>query len=224
LTLLDGNWLNRTHGIECNAAPLVAPAQKDGAVGELSLKPYCAAKQTIAAIDAFRSVLEQGISPHDIVALRVFVPSCYAEMIGNHEATASRNGRITSVAYQLALAAYRSGDLENIARPNFGSEQQIADLMNRVEIVADKALEPFYPQRWPAGVELVMKNGLRKMELVLDATGDPPRFSKLDVRAKFHRLADSGLGEPAANGLADACLHATESDEALALLCAKINS
>jgi 2-methylcitrate dehydratase PrpD len=224
LTLLDGDWLNRMHGIECNASPLVAPAQEGGAVGKLSLRPYCAVEQTIAAIDAFRSLLERAISPHDIVALRVFAPPSYAEMIGPRDATLSRIGRITNVAYLLALAGYRPGELENIARLNFATEQQIAALMGRVEIVADKALEPFYLQRWPAGVEVVMKNGLRKMELVLDATGDPPRSSELNVRAKFHRLADSGLGEPAANILADACLHATESDEALALLCAKINS
>jgi 2-methylcitrate dehydratase PrpD len=224
LTLVDDDWMNRTHGIGCDGGPLVAAAHEDGAIGALSLKPYCAAKQTIAAIDAFRNLLNQGISLRDIVALRVYVPPAYAEMIGPRDAAASRLARITSAAYQLALAAYRPAELENVVRPNFASDPEIAAFMARVEIVPDKGLEPIYPQRWPAGVEAVLKNGRRKMDLVLDATGDPLRSCDLDIRAKFHRVADPAIGTSAADELAKACLIATENDEALSLLCAKMNS
>ena len=109
--LLDDDWMIRTHGIPCDTGPLVAAREGEGAVGALSLKPYCAAKQTIAAIDAFRELLSQGISPDDIVALRVAVPPAYAEMIGHRNAAAGRIARITSAAYQLALAAYRPEEL-----------------------------------------------------------------------------------------------------------------
>jgi hypothetical protein len=60
--------------------------------------------------------------------------------------------------------------------------------------------------------------------LVLDASGDPLRSYDLDVRAKFHRLADPVVGKTAANEMAEACLAATEQDAALVKLCAKINS
>jgi len=222
--LLDDDWMMRTHGRECEADPLVAAAHGDGAVGALSLKPYCAAKQTIAAIDALRNILGQGISPDDIVALRVAVPPAYAEMIGHGNAAASRIARITSAAYQLALAAYRPDELDNVARPNLAADSEIAAFMARVVVVPDKALEQHYPERWPARVEAVLKNGRTETSLVLDARGDPPRSCDLDVRAKFHRLADPVIGKPAANELAEACLAATEHDDALAILCAKINS
>jgi 2-methylcitrate dehydratase PrpD len=62
-TLLDTDWMVRTHGIYCETAPLVAATQEPGAIAEVSLKPCCAAKQCIAAIDAFRNLLEQGILP-----------------------------------------------------------------------------------------------------------------------------------------------------------------
>jgi hypothetical protein len=61
------------------------------------------------------------------------------------------------------------------------------------------------------------------MDLVLDANGDPLRSCDLDLRAKFHRLADQVIGIPAADDLAEACLHPTENDEALSQLCAKMN-
>jgi len=117
LTLVDDDWMNRTHGIRCDGGPLVAAAHDEGAIGALSLKPYCAAKQTIAAIDAFRNLLNREYRPRDIVALRVYVPPAYAEMIGPRDAAASRLARITSAAYQLALAAYRPAELENVAPP-----------------------------------------------------------------------------------------------------------
>jgi 2-methylcitrate dehydratase PrpD len=202
----------------------VAATHGDGAVGALSLKPYCAAKQTIAAIDALRNILGQGISPNEIVAVRVAVPPAYAEMIGRRNASESRIARITSAAYQLALAAYRPDQLDNVARPNLAGDSEIAAFMARVEVVPDKALEQHYPERWPARVEATLKNGRTETNFVLDARGDPPRSCDLDVRAKFHRLADPAIGNPAANGLADACLAATEQDDALAILCAKFNS
>jgi 2-methylcitrate dehydratase PrpD len=150
--LLDEDWMIRTHAIKCNADPLVAAAQGEGAVFALSLKPYCAAKQTVAAIDAFRNLLEQGISPDEIVSLRVAVPPAYAAMIAHRDATASRIARITSAAYLLALAAYHPDSLDDVARLNLAGDPQIAAFMGRVEVVPDEALGEHYPKRWPARV------------------------------------------------------------------------
>ena len=218
-TLLDGDWMARIHGIAFDAGALTAPAAGDGAIGAVSLKPYCAAKQTIAAIDAFRDILSRGVEPDDILSVDVRVPPAYAEMIGHRNAAAGRVGRITSVAYQLALAANRPAELENIARPNFANEAEIAEFMARVGVTADSSLDPYYPQRWPAFVEVVLKDGSRKANLALDAPGDPARTRDLDVRAKFHWLADAVIGKPAASALEEACLGATEQDDALTKLC-----
>ena len=65
--------MSRTHGIPCDAGPLVAPAHSDGAIGEGSFKPYCAAKQTIAAIEAFASV--RGTLPYQTDGMVVKVDS-----------------------------------------------------------------------------------------------------------------------------------------------------
>jgi 2-methylcitrate dehydratase PrpD len=223
-TLLDDDWLMRTHGIPCDPGTLLATGSGDGTVGELSLKPYCAAKQTIAAIEAFRNILRRGISPGDIVNLRISVPPAYAGMIGHRNAAASRIGRITSAAYQLALAALHAEELENVVRPNLAMIPEIVAFMARVEVAPDRTLEEHYPKRWPARVEVSLKDGRTETEVVLDATGDPPHSGDLDVRAKFHRLADPILGESAANELAQACLAVTEQDAALLKLCAKFNS
>jgi 2-methylcitrate dehydratase PrpD len=223
-TLLDDGWMPRTHGIEFNAGPLLAEPHDDGAVGRLSLKLYCGAKQTIAAIDAFMEIISRGVSPDDIATLRVAVPPAYAEMIGHRNAAASRIARITSAAYLLALAAYRPDELDNVARPNLASGSEIAAFMDRVEVIPDIALEQLYPERWPALVEALLKNGRTVANFVLDARGDPPHSCDLDVRAKFHRLSNPVLGKTAADELEQVCLAAIEDDDALTKLCAKADS
>lgn len=220
-TLLDGDWLERTHGVKCDAGPLATNAHGEGPFGALSLKSYCAAKQTIAAIDAFQNLLRADVTPDAIVSVRIAVPAAYAEMIG-HRNTCTRVGRITSAAYQLALAAYCPDELDNVARPDLCARPEVAAFMERVEVIADKSLEQHYPQRWPARVEVRLKDGRCESTLVLDARGDAPRFGEVDVRAKFHRLADRAIGQPAAGALAEACLSATERDDALGALHARV--
>jgi 2-methylcitrate dehydratase PrpD len=223
-TLFDGDWLSRTHGLPFDAGKLLLKSRGNDAVAELSLKPHCAAKQTIAAIAAFRNVLAPEVSPHDIAHVIVAVPPAYAEMIGRRDAAAGRLARITSVAYLLALSVFQPEELENVARPDLTNNPEISGLMARVEVVPDAQLAEHYPNRWPARVEVVRKGGRKESSLVIDAPGDPPRWKEVDVRAKFHRLADPVLGDFSAAELREACLGATEREEALATLCAKIAS
>jgi 2-methylcitrate dehydratase PrpD len=218
--LLDGDWLQRTHGIVCDRAPLVAPLDAEGAVAVLSIKPCCAAKQCIAAIEASRQLFAQGIFPQQIAALRVAVPPAYSGMIGHRRAREGRVARITSAPYNIALAAHEPGELPNVARPDRTVNPRLAAFMERVEVVADEELARHYPQRWPARAEALLQNGQTASNLVLDAPGDPARrFNAPEALAKFHSYADPQIGAPAANELAAACLAAPESAEALRRLC-----
>jgi 2-methylcitrate dehydratase PrpD len=219
-TLLDDDWLVRTHGLVCDRAPLLAPNEHRCGIGTVSIKLYCAAKQSIAAIDAFRDLLGQGISPDQIAALRVGVPGPVVEMIAHRHASAGRVERITSAAYHLALAAHRPECLDDIARPNLANDPRIAAFMERVELAADPVLDGYYPGCWPARVEATLHNGDRVSKLVLTARGDPARPANVsELREKFHRLVGPVIGEAVTPKLAEICLAATHDDDALASLC-----
>ncbi len=222
LTLLDQDWLARTHGIDCDPAGLVTEPSGTGMMAELSLKPYCAAKQCIAVIDGFRDVLAQGISPFDVAHVRVGVPPACAGMIGHRNAAGARVGRITSAAYHLALEAHRPEALGDIARPNLAGEPEIARFMDLVEVVPDEDLAAHYPQQWPARVDVVLRDGRTVSKLTLDAVGDPGHPSTFPAREKFHRLVDHVIGASATDGVEQACLKAIDSDEAVAALCTRL--
>ena len=219
-TLLDGDWLNRVHGINCDISTLLTPAEAGGAIATLSLKPYCAAKQTIATIDAFCELLEGGVLPAEIMAIRVSVPPAYSAMISGRQVTASRTQRIVSAAYNLALAAYRRDDLIDVMRPDHSADERISALMARVAIVEDQELLRFYPQRWPARVTANLTDGREVSALVIDARGDPARsLDSVAVTKKFHLLVAPLLDRRNADEIVAACLSATENDSALAKLC-----
>jgi 2-methylcitrate dehydratase PrpD len=222
-TLLDGDWLMKTHGIECDGMSLAAPVAEDGALASISIKPYCSAKQCIAALDAFRQLLASGIAPDDIAAVRVAVPPAYAGMIAHRRPGPNRLARIATASYQLALASYRPDLLEDIVRPDLTGQAEIAAFMERVEVVPDEALARYYPRQWPARVEVTLRDGRTETREVLDALGDPARqFDEATARGKFHRLAGPSLGHAVAAELADACAESVVSDSGLARLCALV--
>ena len=204
-SLLDGDWLTRVHGIA--PADLQAPIPEDGSVGDLSMKPICAAKQTQAGLDGFRQILATGVRPADIAGVTVAVPQAYQAMIG-HRRVASRTDRLTGMAYLLAVAAIAPEDLFDIARSRDGEEPAIAGFASRVEVVAEAGLEAFYPRLWPARVVVRLADGSVIERLVTDAEGDPARRMEVAaVTEKFDRLAA---------GIVPADRRATFSQSALA--------
>ena len=216
-SLLDGDWLQRSHGIALDPAPLVAPTLGEGAIATISYKPFCAAKQNTAAIDAFRQLLGR-VAPDKIESVRVNVPPAYAGMIGQRH-TKGRIERIINTSYQFALAAYRPDLLDDVVRPDLSEDAKIAAFMPKVEVAPDPALSAYFPAVYPARVEAKLTNGETATVLVTDALGDPARaLSENDLRAKFHRLVDPVIGAAPAASLAKAALHAVSDDAALATL------
>ena len=220
-TLLDGDWLQRSHGIAFDAGPLTAPVEGEGAIATISYKPFCAAKQNTAAIDGFRQLLAK--HPADAMeAVKVNVPPAYAAMISQRH-TKGRVERIINTTYQFALAAYHPELIDDVVRPDHSQDADIAAFMPKVEIAADPELASYFPKVYPARVEAKLKNGETASILVTDALGDPARpLSDGALLAKFHRLADPAIGAGAAEGLAKAALGAVSDDASLAALLATI--
>jgi len=219
--LLDGDWLQRSHGIAFDAGPLTAPLAGEGAIATISYKPFCAAKQNTAAIDGFRQLLARN-EADAMESVRVTVPPAYAAMISQRH-TKGRVERIINTTYQFALAAYRPDLIDDVVRPDLSQDAKITAFMPKVEIAPDPALASYFPAVYPARVEAKLKNGETQSVLVTDAPGDPARpLSDGDLLAKFHRLTDPVIGAGGAESLAKAALGALSDDASLATLLAAV--
>ncbi len=129
VTLLDGDWLRRTHGIAHDAAILTEGLGAQSVLTALSIKPYCSAKQAIAAIYGLRSILSHGVDADEIERVRVAVPPQYKAMIDHGVIAGARISSITSAPYQLALIAYAPDGLHDIVRARTLDDARITGLI-----------------------------------------------------------------------------------------------
>ena len=194
LEVLDKTWLSDTHGIALNQEQLTEKLGASSVYTQLSLKPFCSAKQAIAAVDAFRTLLGRGIRLDDISKVVVRVPPSYAGMISTRAEAGARISTIVSVAHQLGLAALAPEALYDIDRSAPKIDTAVAQFAAKVEVAADPDLLPFYPQHWPAEVE-VTAGGEVHRQRVVEASGDPEHpLDANGVTDKGHRVLDPLVG------------------------------
>ena len=218
--LLDGpNWLANTHGIAVDTPRLTEGLGDACVYEELSLKPFCSAKQAIAATDAVRDLLADGLDPTGVESIEVRVPPPYAAMISRQAVAGDRTSTLVSAAYQIALAALRPEAMYDVGRADMPLDEEIVSLAGRVAVRGDDSpgLMAHFPARFPATV--VVKAAGRTFErLTVEATGDPGRpLDDEALRMKTERiLANAGrrgvaenLLELAGSALTDAAAAGT---------------
>jgi len=197
--LLDGSGFEDSWGFALDRDQLTAGSLAHSVYPELSMKPFCSAKQSIAAVEALRAILASGIEPGAIAAVRVRVPPAYAAMVALKAQDQVRTTTLVSAARQLALLAHDPARLYDVDRSQPVTDPAILSFEAKVEIVAEAALTQYYPRHWPAEVEVVGTDGGTRRERVIAAPGDPGR--PLDQEAlddKAHRLLDRLLGRDGA--------------------------
>lgn len=192
--LLDKSWLADTHGVALDREKLTANLGTNSVYATLSMKPFCSAKQAIAAVEAFRAILASGVRRDAIGKVRVRVPPAYAGMISTRAEPGARQSTLVSVAHQIALAAFDAERLYEVDRSAPVIDPQVAQFAAMVEVVPDPTLESYYPQHWPAEVE-VEAAGETARRRVIDAKGDPEHpLGRAEVDDKAHRVLDPMLG------------------------------
>jgi 2-methylcitrate dehydratase PrpD len=193
--LLDKSWLADTHGITLNGVRLTDRLGMGSVYPALSIKPFCSAKQAIAAVESFQTIVrEEKVHRDTIAKIRVHVPPAYAAMIATRAEPGARQSTLVSVAYQIALAAMAPERLYDIDRSTPAADTDVMQFAAKVEVIPDGALESFYPQHWPAEVE-VEAGGKTFRRRVVAAAGDPEHaLCRGGIEEKAHRVLDGLIG------------------------------
>jgi 2-methylcitrate dehydratase PrpD len=191
--LLDGDWMEGTRGIKFDPKPLRAP-WVDTVYRSLSQKPYCTGRQCLAAGQAFRELIEEGLDPAQASAIRVRVPPIYAGMISVKPDAQSRSSSLIGAPLQMAIAALRPDAAYLVDRSQLQSDATLGRYAERVSVIPDDAMQDMYPQQWPAEVEVDTPKGTL-VRRVVDARGDPShRLREAELIDKAHRVLDRLLG------------------------------
>jgi 2-methylcitrate dehydratase PrpD len=200
--LLDGTSFEDSWGFALDRDHLAAASLAHSVYPTLSMKPFCSAKQSVAAVEALKAIMASGVDPAAVTAVRVRVPPAYATMVALKAQDQVRTTTLVSAARQLALLAFDPTRLYDVDRGAPVTDPAILGLEAKVEIVADAALAHYYPLNWPAEVEVVSTDGSTRRELVVAAPGDPGRPLDQDaLEHKAHQLLDRLIGRDGAAGL-----------------------
>jgi 2-methylcitrate dehydratase PrpD len=211
--------MERAQGIAFDDSRFDASVTPAGTLGQVSLKPWCAAKQTVAAITGFRDILAKGIGADEIASIAVRTPPAYTPMISPKGPEAGHTARIIGIDYQLALAALKPDELDNIARPDESGDPRFAALMQTVSIEADESLARHFPVHWPATVTVTTGDGRTESVTTLVGEGDPDRpLTPAAVKEKAIRICARAHGQPVAEEIAGLADKAASDDAALARL------
>lgn len=189
LKLLDSDFLAGVYGIKPDLAAFTADLGIRLALAETSFKPWCAARQTMAATQALIEFIDEGIAPDTMTSIEVHVPPPYFAMINHGVTPGDRASHLTSLPYRLALAACDPDGLYDIACSPVSVSERVRAFMQKISMTADETLLTHYPKAWPARLVVHTSDGTHE-RLVMHIPGDPQRpFDAARVMEKFHRIA-----------------------------------
>ncbi|MFM9969207.1 MAG: MmgE/PrpD family protein [Burkholderiales bacterium] len=193
LTLLDKPF-HAVYGLKIDAERLLASMQKPPAILEVGFKPWCAARQTMAAAQGFKEILSSGVNVKNIESIKVQVPPAYLGMVNHGVVPGDRSSHMTSLPYQLVLAALAP---EKMALLDYAPSPTPAEhlaLLARIHVEADESLMAHFPRSWPARIEVNTKSGAEK-RLITDIPGDPGRpFDENQLGEKFKAVLAANVG------------------------------
>jgi len=194
LGLLDGEYLPGIFGVKPDPAALTQGLGEQLRLGEVAFKPWCAARQTMAATQALIEIVRSGLAAETIMQVTAFVLPPHRRMIDHGVTVGDRASFLTSLPYRLALAALAPHEAFNVGQTPAAMPEDVRAFMDRIAIVPDEALLSQFPSQWPARVEVTASSGHYE-RTVTDVPGDRARpFDARAVQEKFHRFVAPVVG------------------------------
>jgi 2-methylcitrate dehydratase PrpD len=185
---MPGGFLANVYGLKPDVSRLTDGLGGDLVLTHVSFKPWCAARQTMAATQAFKELLDAGLDAKDFEAVELHVLPPHLKMVDHDVTAGDRASFLTSVRYHLAMAARTPDSPANIGLPDEPSDAAQA-LMARITVKGDDALLADYPKVWPARVVVSTRKGTHEL-IVTHVPGDTARpFHQHDIERKFVRYA-----------------------------------
>ena len=209
LAVLDGAFLKGTLGLTLDLEAFLRGLGSKPILERLSFKPWCGARQTMAAVKAVKELLAEGVRPDEIRRIHARVLPPHLKMIDHGVVAGDRASHLTSLPYQIALAVHAPDAMSDIAQSPAEVPAAVRALMSNVTMEADDTLlVAGYPARWSAVVVVETPAGKRE-RMTSTVPGDPAQaWSRTDIDAKLARYIAPLIGPEKTHALSDAALAA----------------
>jgi 2-methylcitrate dehydratase PrpD len=203
--LIEGQLLPGVFGITPDISALTDALGERIALSQLSFKPWCAARQTMAATQALKDIIAGGVAPSAIKEVTVAVPPPHLKMIDHGVTAGDRASHLTSVQYCMAVAALAPEAAFDLQQTSSKLPPGVYGLMAKIKVQADERSLAGYPDSWPARVH-VTAGAARHERTVAHIPGDPALpFDRASVRKKFLRFSGPAIGLEKAERILTRC-------------------
>lgn len=196
LEAADGGFL-RAMSDASDPGPIVAERGGRFMIMDVSLKPYPSSRTTHAAIDACLAIRARLARPGWLERVSRITIHTYAVAKRQADITAPTTDWMASLSlpYTAAVALVEGTvGLQHFTRP-YRESRDIQVVMGKVSVVVDEDLSAAFPGKWSCRVEVTGPDGLRDVEPIESARGDPRNpMSADEVRRKFQTLTETVLG------------------------------
>ena len=201
VALLDGGFFASVYGITPKAEAFTERLGERALVLELSFKPWCAARQTMAATQALKEIIAEGVAPDSIASIKASIVPPHRRMIDHGVTPGDRASYLTSVQYNMAVAALAPRLADALSPSPEAVLEAIHALMRKITVEPDDVLLADYPRIWPAHVVVTTASGSHERR-VTAVPGDPARpFGADEVTEKFRRFVTPVVGDESVNTL-----------------------
>jgi 2-methylcitrate dehydratase PrpD len=156
---------------------------------DTGMKPYPIARQALAAVEACRELVRnERLKPAEIREIVVGVPESQRWLIDRPEPR-GRMDSIASVQYQVAAAVLAPERLQPLRREPAAIDSRLRNWMRNVRVQRAADLEKYFPDAWPARVEIRARRRRFRYEMIFPRGDARNPFDWEDVSRKFLRYA-----------------------------------
>jgi 2-methylcitrate dehydratase PrpD len=179
-----------------------------------SLKFYASCGHTHSAIEAaLQAVRHRPLMAETIEKVNVFVYQAALDLLGGVQPTSPYAAKFNlpfCVATALRYGHVNTGDFSSARL----KDRDILQLVDRIHMVSDPALSGSYPEKWPARVEIFMRDGRRLDGAVDYPKGDPENpLVEQEVIEKFRGLTADLVPPSVADRLIERTLNLEQEDD-----------
>jgi len=176
-----------------------------------SFKAYPCSRPLHAAIDALKSLADEGVPLAAASRVEVRLPTPLLRFVNAHRTPSGPPEAAASAVFATAGVIHgHSTDVRFYRSARLDPALPVPE----VALVAEESLNSYLPAQWPADITAVLPDGTRPTRRVLDSLGSPARpLTREEVIAKF--TAQTG---PAWSSWRDLCLTLDTLPQAAALL------
>jgi 2-methylcitrate dehydratase PrpD len=216
--VIEGQFLLDVFGITPDISALTDALGQSIALTEVSFKPWCAARQTMAATQALKEIIASGVAPSAIEEVTVAVLPPHLKMIDHGVIAGDRVSHLTSVHYCMAVAALAPDAAFDVQQTPANIPPAVQGLMAKIKVQPDERLLSDYPRSWPARLR-VTAGAARQERTVTHVSGDPGLpFDRADVRKKFLRFTEPVIGSERAERILACCFDVLASGDFATLM------